>query len=187
MPDGRRVEAMHFASDWIADRVAAAMDRHEARAGYSMAFVYTVATARPLHDGPEWFAALRARAHAFYPDALADRRLQPTASVGRALISSPSTIGVPPSSPRSLRSPSPPIGGCTPARNGFPSRWEASTMRRGTWSHHPGVPGLVGRRGLTAAWRTTPGGMAAASFATAERRGSADGYSAASLCRAPCM
>ncbi|GGK42352.1 nucleotidyltransferase domain-containing protein [Salinarimonas ramus] len=56
---------------WIEDRVAATMDRHEAQLGYSTAFVFNVATARPLHDPSGWYAALQARARAPYPDALA--------------------------------------------------------------------------------------------------------------------
>ncbi|WP_372425774.1 nucleotidyltransferase domain-containing protein [Salinarimonas chemoclinalis] len=68
---GIGLDVMYRDPAWIEDRVAAAMERAEPSLGWSTCLVYNVAHARPLVDPDGWFADLRARACAPYPEALA--------------------------------------------------------------------------------------------------------------------
>ncbi|MGP9821435.1 nucleotidyltransferase domain-containing protein [Salinarimonas sp. NSM] len=68
---GIGLDVMYRDPAWIADRIAAAMERAEPSLGWSTCLVYNVAHARPLADPDGWFATLRARARAPYPEALA--------------------------------------------------------------------------------------------------------------------
>ncbi|WP_052340752.1 nucleotidyltransferase domain-containing protein [Salinarimonas rosea] len=68
---GIGLDVMYRDPAWIEDRIAAAMERAEPSLGWSTCLVYNVARARPLVDPGGWFAGLRARARAPYPEALA--------------------------------------------------------------------------------------------------------------------
>lgn len=68
---GLEVDLMHWDAAWLEGEVAARMERHEPRVGYTTAVVHTVAVAVPLHDPSGWLAGLQARARAPYPEGLA--------------------------------------------------------------------------------------------------------------------
>lgn len=67
---GSHVDIMYRDSDWIEDRIAGVLDRHEAGLGYSTCVWHNVLTSKALHDPTGWFAGLQARARRPYPDGL---------------------------------------------------------------------------------------------------------------------
>jgi hypothetical protein len=67
---GLHVDAMYRDPRWIEEELDRVLVRHEARVGYSTAFWYGVQKGVALFDRTGWYARLRARAQAPYPEAL---------------------------------------------------------------------------------------------------------------------
>jgi hypothetical protein len=70
---GIPVDVTYFDADWMEDRVAAVLDRHEASLGYTTCFWHTVRGCAILADPRGWLARLKARADAPYPEELRRR------------------------------------------------------------------------------------------------------------------
>ncbi len=68
---GVHVDAMFRTPRGIEDELDRVIVRHEPRTGYSTALWHGVRTSRALHDPTGWYAALRTRAAAPYPEPLA--------------------------------------------------------------------------------------------------------------------
>ena len=68
---GAGVDLVVWDPGWVEGELAAVMERHEPRVGYTTAVIHTLAVMRPLHDPSGWLAAMGARARAPYPEALA--------------------------------------------------------------------------------------------------------------------
>jgi predicted nucleotidyltransferase len=64
------VDVMYRTPGWIEADLERVLTRHEAWVGYSTCFWDNLRTARPLFDRRGWYAGLRARAAAPYPEAL---------------------------------------------------------------------------------------------------------------------
>lgn len=67
---GRHVDVMYRTPAFIEDELDRVLVRHEARTGYTTALWHGVRVAQPLLDPTGWYAALRARASAPYPEPL---------------------------------------------------------------------------------------------------------------------
>lgn len=67
---GIHVDVSYFDADWMADQLDRVLVRHEASLGYSTCFWHTVRGSILLEDPRGWFAALQARSHVEYPEAL---------------------------------------------------------------------------------------------------------------------
>ena len=67
---GIHLDVMFRDVAWIEADLARVLDRREAWVGYSTAFWHNVRASRPLVDPREWYAALKTRASAPYPEAL---------------------------------------------------------------------------------------------------------------------
>ncbi|HEY6100592.1 MAG TPA: nucleotidyltransferase domain-containing protein, partial [Anaeromyxobacter sp.] len=67
---GLRVDAMFREVAWIEDQLDRVLGRHEASVGYSTAFWHGVRASVALFDRRGWYARLRQRAEAPYPEPL---------------------------------------------------------------------------------------------------------------------
>jgi predicted nucleotidyltransferase len=67
---GIHLDVMYRTPAWIEADLDRVLVRHEARVGYSTCFWDNVRTARPMFDRSGWYAALRGRAQASFPEAL---------------------------------------------------------------------------------------------------------------------
>jgi predicted nucleotidyltransferase len=67
---GAHLDVMYRTPEWIEADLDRVLVRHEARVGYSTCFWDNLRAARPLYDRRGWYAGLRARAQAEYPEAL---------------------------------------------------------------------------------------------------------------------
>jgi hypothetical protein len=67
-----KVDVMFRDPTWIEDEVARALERHEARLGYSTCFLYNVQTCRVLSDRRDWLSRLKERSNQPYPLPLRD-------------------------------------------------------------------------------------------------------------------
>jgi hypothetical protein len=67
---GIAVDVLYFGLAWIEEQLERVLRRHEASAGYTTSFWYTVQVARPLFDRSGWFAQLQASAQQPYPEPL---------------------------------------------------------------------------------------------------------------------
>lgn len=67
---GVHLDLMYRTPEWIEAELDRVLVRHEARVGYSTCFWDNLRSARPLYDRRGWYAGLRARAQAAYPEPL---------------------------------------------------------------------------------------------------------------------
>ena len=85
---GISVDATYFDGDWMADRIAAVLDRHEPSLGYTTCFWHTVRGCVVLADPRGWLGCLKARADVLYPEELRTRIVGLNHPVLRATLSS---------------------------------------------------------------------------------------------------
>ena len=70
-PAGVHVDIMYRDCVWAEDELAAVLNRHEARLGYTTCIWHNILVSQPLFERNGWFAALRKRARQPYPEGLA--------------------------------------------------------------------------------------------------------------------
>ncbi len=85
---GIHVDCVYFDADWMEDRIAAVLDRHEASLGYTTCFWHTIRGCVTMADPRGWLAGLKARADVPYPEVLRTRIVELNHPVLRAALPS---------------------------------------------------------------------------------------------------
>lgn len=68
---GVPLDVTFFESSWMEAHLRSVLDEHQARLGYTTAFLYTVQNGESLHDPSGWLARMVAWVNLDYPEALA--------------------------------------------------------------------------------------------------------------------